>query len=91
MDAGVWILIGFIDGEKSINSIYNIAFMASNNLAHTLSGNVRGNMSSGGGSTNCCLLGLPTNQSISLVTYDDPLFNSNTFRGLFYAIKISNK
>lgn len=91
LDAGAWILIGFVDGEKSINSIYNIAFMASNDLTHTLSGNVRANMSSGGGITNCCLLVLPTNQSISLVTYDDPSFDSNTFRGVFYAIKISNK
>ena len=65
--------------------------MASNDLTHTLSGDVRANLSSGGGSTNCCLLELPTNQSISLVTYDDPLFNSNIFRGVFHAIKISNK
>ena len=83
--------MGFIDGEKSIDSLYNIAFMVSNDLTHTLSGNVRCNMSSGGGSTNCCLLGIPTNQNISLVTYDDSIFNNNTFRGLFYAIKISNK
>lgn len=65
--------------------------MDSNDLTHTLSGSVRANMSSGGGVTICCLLGLPTNQNISLVTYDDPSFNSNTFRGVFYAIKISNK
>lgn len=87
----MWILIGFIDGDKSIDSIYNNSFMASNNLTHTLSGNIRNSMLSGGGSTNCCLLGLSVNQNISLVTYDDPSFNNITFRGLFYAIKISNK
>lgn len=75
---GLWLIIGFIDGNISSDFIYN----------NTLFGQtVRESMIGGGGSTNIILRGIGTTTTVNLSTYDFANVTSDlTYRGTLTAI-----
>lgn len=75
---GLWLIIGFIDGNISSDFIYN----------NTLFGQtVRESMIGGGGSTNIILRWIGTTTTVNLSTYDSANVTSDlTYRGTLTAI-----
>lgn len=75
---GLWLIIGFIDGNISSDFIYN------NTLFDQT---VRESMIGGGGSTNIILRGIGTTTTVNLSTYDFANVTSDlTYRGTLTAI-----
>lgn len=75
---GLWLIIGFIDGNISSDFIYN------NTLFDQT---VRESMIGGGGSTNIILKGIGTTTTVNLSTYDFANVTSDlTYRGTLTAI-----
>lgn len=75
---GLWLIIGFIDGNISSDFIYN------NTLFDQT---VRESMIGGGGSTNIFLRGIGTTTTVNLSTYDFANVTSDlTYRGTLTAI-----
>lgn len=75
---GLWLIIGFIDGNISSDFIYN------NTLFDQT---VRESMIGGGGSTNIILRGIGTTTTVNLSTYDFANVTSDlTYRGILTAI-----
>lgn len=75
---GLWLIIGFIDGNISSDFIYN------NTLFNQT---VRESMIGGGGSTNIILRGIGTTTTVNLSTYDFANVTSDfTYRGTLTAI-----
>lgn len=75
---GLWLIIGFIDGNISSDFIYN------NTLFDQT---VRESMLGGGGSTNIILRGIGTTTTVNLSTYDFANVTSDlTYRGTLTAI-----
>lgn len=75
---GLWLIIGFIDGNISSDFIYN------NTLFDQT---VRESMIGGGGSTNIILRGIGTTTTVNLSTYDFANVTSDlTYRGTLTAV-----
>ena len=83
---GTWLLLGYVDGSKSKDIVYNNSIFIISLVNHLQT--IRNNLYSGGGSVNVYPITIQTNTDIVLGTYDDSGLKDIVLHGTLYAIRL---
>lgn len=83
---GTWLLLGYIDGNISKDTVYNNAIFKGSIKTHCQT--IRSNLLSGGGNINIYPITVLTNTDMILGTYDDSDLQGTVLRGKLYAIRL---
>ena len=83
---GTWLLLGYVDGSKSKDIVYNNSIFIISLVNHLQT--IRNNLYSGGGSVNVYPITIQTNTDIILGTYDDSGLKDIVLHGTLYAIRL---
>lgn len=86
MTPGTWLLLGYVDGSKSKDIVYNNSIFIISLVNHLQT--IRNNLYSGGGSVNVYPITIQTNTDIVLGTYDDSGLKDIVLHGTLYAIRL---
>ena len=83
---GTWLLLGFVDGNKSKDIVYNNSIFRGSLANHCQT--IRSYLSSGGGNVNVYPITIQTNTDIILGTYDDSSLKDIELYGRLHAIRL---
>ena len=86
MTPDTWLLLGYVDGSKSKDIVYNNSIFMISLVNHLQT--IRNNLYSGGGSVNVYSITIQTNTDIILGTYDDSGLKDIVLHGTLYAIRL---